>query len=215
MPSESFNKPSASLAIQHSHIVADSGYKIRGEVFWELTDSATQEITRGHVNNIVTLDAGILIARLMKSTTTAYQSEPKFGVYALAVGTGDVGWNPMNPPPANVFQRSLFSEIARKAVASSNFVTSTGSVSGIPTHVVDFNFTFSEAEAVGPLVEMGLIGGDCSTNMAVRNPVMPPNGSYDATTDVTGNDALANFLTFPVINKPATSTLSITWRLTF
>jgi hypothetical protein len=164
---------------------------------------------------VVTLDAGVLIARLMKSTITPNLSEPKFGVYALAVGTGDVGWNPMMPPSATPGQRSLYNELGRKAASSSNFVDSAGSVSGIPTNVVDFNFTFANSEAVGPLTEMGLIGGDLSTNMAVTSPILPPNGIYDPTVDVTGKDALANYLTFPVINKPPTSALSWTWRLTF
>ena len=74
---------------------------------------------------------------------------------------------------------------------------------------------FSESEAVGALTEMGLLGGDVNSNMAVRNPILPANGTYDATIDVTGKDILVNYLTFPVINKPATSTLQWTWRLTF
>lgn len=190
-------------------------YKIRGEVFWKLENTSTGEITKGNIKNIVTLDAGILIARFMKGTGTINVSEPDFGILALAVGTGDVGWNPLNPPPANENQRSLFNEIGRKAVSSTNFIDAGGSISGIPTNVVDFNFTFSESEAVGPLTEMGLIGGDLSSNMGITNPVLPPNGPYDATVNVVGKDTLCNYLTFPVINKPPTSTLSWTWRLTF
>ena len=215
MPNESFPRHAGTNVMNQSFTNSESYCKIKGEIFYELKDSVTGYLERGHLQNIVTLDAGLLIARLMKSTATPNISEPAFGIYALAVGTGDAGWNPMNPPPANVFQRSLYSEIARKAASSSSFIDSVGAVSGVPTNVVDFNFIFSESEAVGPLTEMGLIGGDCSTNMAVRNPVMPPNGSYDSTVDVVGKDALCNYITFPVINKPATSTLTWTWRLTF
>lgn len=211
---ERFLKHYAS-ANQGMHISnGDSLGGIKGEIFWELTDSITGETTSGHYNNVVTLDAGILVARLLKSTMVANVSEPKFGIYSLAVGTGDVGWNPMSPPPANNAQRSLFNEIARKAAASSQFIDSNGMVSGVPTNIVDFNFTFSNAEAVGPLTEMGLIGGDLSTNMAVRNPVMPPNGPYDPTANLVGKDSLVNYLTFPVINKPPTSSLSWVWRIT-
>jgi len=194
-----------------------SGYKIRGEIFWEMCDTTTGQVTRGKLKNIVTLDASILIARFMKGTgtSTAHLSEPSFGVFALAVGTGDVGWNLQNPPVATNTQRSLFNEIARKAVASTSFITSTGTVSGVPTNVVDFITTFAESEAVGPLAEMGLLGGDINTNMAIRNPVLPANGPYNPTVNLVGLDTLVNYLTFPVINKPATSTLSWTWRLTF
>ena len=215
MSKDIFAKHSASISSGYMGSHYDSGYKIKGEVFYTLRDEASGQETHGHIKNVVTLDAGVLIARLMKSTATANVSEPRFGVYALAVGTGDVGWNPMNPPPGNVYQRSLYNELARKTASSTNFIDSMGAVSGVPTNVVDFSFTFSTSEAVGPLTEMGLIGGDISTNMAVRNPVLPPNGPYDATVDLVGLDTLCNYITFPVINKPSTSSLSWIWRLTF
>jgi len=186
-----------------------------GEVFWEMRCSLTGKVERGHIKNVVTLDASVLVARLMRSAVSPHVSEPSFGVYALAVGTGDVGWNPQNPPPATNTQRSLFNELGRKAIASSSFIDPDGSISGVPTSVVDFTTVFSESEAVGPIVEMGLVGGDLSTNMGVRSPVLPPNGAYDGTVNLVGLDTLVNYLTFPVINKPPTSTLSWTWRLSF
>jgi hypothetical protein len=194
---------------------SDTYAGIRGEIFWTLRDVQTGEETHGHFKNVVTMDASILIARLMRSSASPHVSEPNFGVYALAVGAGDVGWNLQNPPPASKTQRSLYNEIGRKAIASSSFIDGNGSVSGIPTNVVDFTTVFSESEAVGPIVEMGLIGGDVSTNMSVRSPVLPPNGAYDPTVNLVGMDTLVNYLTFPVINKPPTSTLSWTWRLSF
>ena len=172
---------------------------IRGEIFWVMTDTQTGKVTRGHIPN----------------TSVPHQSEPNFGIYALAVGTGDLSWNLQNPPPATNTQRSLWNEIARKAIASTNFINQDGTIAGVPTNIVDFTTNFSESEAVGPIAEMGLIGGDLSTNMSIRNPVLPPNGLYDPTVDLVGFDTLVNYLTFPVINKPATSTLSWTWRLTF
>lgn len=186
-----------------------------GEIFWKLRCSRTGVLLdEGHIKNVVTLDASILIARLMKSTATPNLSEPSFGVFALAVGTGDVGWDPLNPPTATDTQRSLYNELARKQITNSDFITSSGTISGIPTKVVDYTTTFSEAEAVGALVEMGLLGGDVDTNMAVTNPILPANGPYVDTVDVVGKDILVNYLTFPVISKPANSTLTWTWRLT-
>lgn len=187
-----------------------------GEVFWELRDGRTGELQgSGRRKNIVTRDASILVARLMKSPPTPNVSEPRFGCFALAVGTGDVGWDLQNPPVATSTQRSLYNELARKQFQVTEFVDDEGAISGIPTHVVDFTTTFSESEAVGPLVEMGILGGDVDSNMAVRNPILPPNGIYDPLVDVVGKDMLVNYLTFAVINKPATSTLGWTWRLTF
>lgn len=188
----------------------------RGEVFWELRDGATGELqASGRRKNIVTLDASILVARFIKGTTVPNVSEPKFGGYVLAVGTGDVGWDLQNPPVATETQRSLYNEIARKQMQVTEFIDGDGGVSGIPTRVVDFTTTFSESEAVGPLVEMGIVGGDVDTNMSITNPILPPNGIYDPLVDVVGKDMLVNYLTFQVINKPSTSTLSWTWRLSF
>jgi hypothetical protein len=190
---------------------------IKGEVFWVMTDTKTGVVTRGHIDNIVTLDASILIARLMKGTGTGtpHLSEPSFGIYALAVGTGDLAWNLQSPPPATNTQRSLWNELARKIIESTNFINQDGTIAVVPTNIVDFTTSFAESEAVGPIVEMGLIGGDLSTKMSIRNPVLPPNGLYDPTVDLVGLDTLCNYVTFAVLNKPNTATLSWTWRLTF
>lgn len=193
---------------------SDSYRGIRGEIFWEMRNPKTGEVRRGHMYNVVTNDASVLLARLLRSSSVAHQSEPNYGVLALALGSGDVGWDPQRPPPATPTQRSLYNEVARKVIASSSFVTPDGQVSPVPTNVVDFTTTFTESEAVGSLMEMGLIGGDASSNMSLRSPVLPANGAYDPSTSVIGKDALVNYKTFKVVNKAPGWTLSWTWRLT-
>lgn len=186
-------------------------YHIRGDVFIKMHDARTGELQQEwEKRNLVVLDASILIARLMKDN-----QEPPFGCFALTMGTGDTGWNPMAPPAPTNTQRALYSEIARKTFNLTQFINSGGLPVAIPTNVVDFQTVFTESEAVGPLVEMGIIGGNVSTNLSIKNPVSPPNGPYDPTVDLTTKETLVNYLTFPVINKPATSTLTIVWRLTF
>lgn len=186
-------------------------YRIRGDVLFTLANAKTGAIEeQRELRNLIVLDASILIARLVKDN-----SEPAHGIFCLAVGTGDVGWNPMSPPAATNTQRALYSELARKSFATTQFIDAGGVPTAIPTNVVDFTATFSESEAVGPLCEMGLIGGSVSSNLAVKNPVTPPNGAYSASVDLTTKETLVNYLPFPVVNKPATSTLSIVWRLTF
>ena len=191
--------------------------RMRGECFWVLRDTTTGKETRGHVKNVVTLDASILLATFMKGTGAATPTPnvcvPNFGILALGVGTGDVSWNPMSPPPPTQTQRSLFNELARKQVASTSFIDEEGSISGVRTHIVDFTTTFTESEAVGPLTEMGLLGGDIDPVMLNRNPILPPNGPYDPTVDTTRKDILINYVTFGAINKPMNSTLSWTWRI--
>lgn len=203
------------LRLAMKHFFPEYFPPIKGEVFWEMRDSVTGAVTGGHMDNVVTRDASVLIARLMKGTGTDHLSEPSHGILALAVGTGDVGWNLQNPPAATPTQRSLFNEIARKTVGVSSFITGGGGITSIPTNVVDLTTVFSESEAVGAISEMGLVGGDVSSNMALRSPIVPPNGAYDPMVNQVGRDTLANYLTFPVLNKPPTSTLSWTWRLSF
>lgn len=212
---EAFTQPNSNLSVAFACRPAEDfgkdGYHIRGDVFMRLRDARTGDLQeeREH-RNLVVLDASILIARLMKDS-----EEPPHGIFALAVGTGDVGWNPMSPPSPTTTQRALYSEITRKTFSATAFIDAGGIPVAYPTKVVDFTTVFTEAEAVGPLVEMGLLGGNISSNLAVKNPVSPPNGAYNATVNLTNFETLVNFLTFPVINKPATSTLEIVWRLTF
>lgn len=185
-------------------------YAIRGDVFIRLQDVRTGEVKRREIRNLIVKDASILIARLVKDN-----AEPPKGAFVLAVGTGDTGWNPLSPPAPTNTQRALYSELTRKTFSTTQFIDAGGIPTSIPTNVVDFTTIFTESEAVGPLVEMGLLGGNISTNLSVRNPVTPPNGPYSPLVDLTTKETQINYLTFPVINKPATSTMQITWRLTF
>lgn len=208
MPHPRATAPSFGLQTRCSE---DKGYFIRGDVFITIRDGKTNEVQdHREFLNIVVLDASILIARLMKNST-----EPPHGIYVLALGTGDVGWNPLAPPPATSNQRSLYSEVARKTFTTTQFIDGGGLPVAYPTKVVDFTTTFAESEAVAPLVEMGLIGGNISTNLSIKNPVTPPNGAYDPTVDLTTKETLINYLTFPVISKPPTSSITIVWRLSF
>jgi hypothetical protein len=188
----------------------DLRYSIRGDVSITLRDASTGQVQlEQQLPNIVVKDASILIARLMKNNKENGLS----GIVALAVGSGDSGWNLQNPPIATTSQRALVSERARKTFSDTQFIDGAGLPANRPTNVVDFTTTFAESEAVGPLVEMALLGGNISTNMSERKPV--PQGAYDPTVNLTNYDTMVNSLRFPVINKPATSTLTITWRLTF
>lgn len=183
----------------------------KGEVSMELRNAYTGALEYAwKKHNIVTLDASILIARLVKDS-----QEPPEGAFVLAVGSGDIGWNPLAPPAATNTQRALYAEITRKTFSNTQFIDGEGAPVAYPTNVVDFTTIYTESEAVGPLVEMGLIGGNISSNLAIQNPVTPPNGTRNPTVDLTAAETLVNYLTFPIISKPATSTFQITWRLTF
>jgi len=185
----------------------------KGRVFFELRDARTGELQlEREVDNVVTLDAGLLVARLMKDP-----DEPAHGINMLGVGTGAPG-AVLNPDAPSNQQRRLANEIARKPFSETTFRDSNGAAVSIPTNVVDFTTIYGESEAVGPLNEMGLLSTiSDNTGTINNNPNFAGNGGepYDPTIDVTDYDMLVNYLTFSVISKPATSILTITWRLTF
>ena len=189
------------------------GVKVHGRVFFKMHDARTGEVQLDHQqDNVVTLDASLLVARLVKN-----KNEPANSLNMLAVGAGALGAI-LNPDAPTNLQRRLNDEVARKTFSETTFRDANGAAVAIPTNVVDFTTIFGESEAVGPLNEMGLLS-TISNNTAIQNP--NPNfagqgGSpYDPTIDVSNYDILANYLTFSVISKPATSILTITWRLTF
>jgi hypothetical protein len=186
----------------------------KGRFLIELRDSQTGELLHYlEKDNVITNDGGILAAILFASGTTGAA-----GISMLAVGTGATGplLNPDAPDPR---QRKLNAElvapnVGRKTFASVTYRTSAGAVSAVPTNVVDFTTVFGNGEAEGPLNEMGLIRPLNPSGFPVApNPDSFP--TYDTTVDVQNFDVLINYLTFPVINKPALSTLTITWRLSF
>jgi hypothetical protein len=166
---------------------------LKGEYWMRLRDARTGDlIEERHGTNIIVNTASILIARLLKDS-----HEPDAGISYLAVGTGLSSWNLQNPPAPTNTQTKLNNEIARKAFTTNDvtFVDpDTGDPVLVPTNVVDFTCTFAETEGVGPLVEMGLFGGDAS--------------------DMIDSGTMVNFRTFPVINKTNSMTFTIIFRIT-
>src|SRR5579863_5107540 len=98
---ESFRRATTAFRVLLNPKFMDQIPKYKGEVFMTLRDAKTG-VVQDHRHNLVVLDASILIARLMKDN-----AEPPNGIFCLAMGTGDVGWNPMSPPAPTTTQRSL------------------------------------------------------------------------------------------------------------
>jgi hypothetical protein len=167
--------------------------KLSGQYRMILRDAATgRVIEERDGSNIIVNSATILIARLLKDSR-----EPQGGITYLGVGTGGQGWNLQNPPQPTNTQVKLEAEIARKAFSTEDisFIDpDTGDPTLVPTNVVDYTCTFSETEAVGPIVEMGLFGGDA--------------------TDLTDSGTEVNYRTFAVLNKSNSMTLTIIFRIT-
>lgn len=180
----------------------DSSYSVRGDVLGKLTFPDGKEEIVLDKKNIYTLDGGILAAMLFSGQVGVGP------VNKLAVGTGYSG-DQNSPDLADNRQRKLRIELARKSFSSVVYRNADGTESSVPTNVVDLTTVFNESEAVGGLVEMGLI----AEQGVVANPDVFP--TRDTTLNLTSYDVLVNYLTFPVINKPAGAVLALTWRLTF
>jgi hypothetical protein len=182
---------------------------VQGEVFFDMRDARTGRVLyTDHRKNIITLDAGIQAARLFKDP-----AEPAHGINMLAVGTGATGAL-LSPNAPDNRQRKLNAEIQRKAFSTTQFRDSLGNAVAYPTNIVDFTCTFGEAEAVGPLNEMGLVSTiSDNANILNLNPNTFPTRSTSV--DLSNYDVFINYLPFSVVTKPSTAVLTITWRLTF
>jgi len=141
-------------------------------------------------HNIIVNSASILIARLLKDN-----DEPTNGISYLAVGSGNAGWDLFDPPAPTTSQTRLENEFYRKAIDYSTFVhPETGEPTTVYTNIVDYSVTFGESEAVGPIVELSLFGGDATSEL--------------------NSGTMVNWRTFPVINKTSTMTLTVIFRIT-
>lgn len=172
-----------------------NSYRIKkGEIWVGLGKNREQTIkSPDYVKHNLIVD---IASDLIASWAFEGLSPTKPGILTLAVGTGAIGWDLQNPPAPTTAQTLLETELTRKAFASQTYIDP---ITLLPvvyrTNIIDFTTTFLEAEAVGPLVEMGLFGGVGATGA--------------------GGGTMVNYLTFKVLNKSATSQMTIVWRLTF
>ena len=164
-------------------------HQLKGELF--LKAYIGEELVYDyHKSNIIVNTASILIARLLKDN-----KEPISGISYLAIGSGNGSWDLFDPPAPTTSQSRLENEFFRKAIDFKTFVhPDTGEPTTSKTNIVDYSATFSEAEAVGPIVEMGLFGGDATAEL--------------------NSGTMVNWRTFPVINKTSTMTVTVIFRIT-
>lgn len=201
-------RPKGALALGVAMNEADTLRPVRGDVFFRMVDASSGEVLEEFIRkNVITLDAGILAAILFRDPASRSN-----GFNMLAVGTGATG-SILNPNAPDPRQRSLNAEIARKPWSSTTFRDASGNAVAIPTNIVDYTVTYDEAEAVGPLTEMGILS-TISDNPAVKNDNPDAFPNRDLTRDLSTLDILGNYLAFPVISKPSTARLTITWRIT-
>ena len=192
MPSfiEKLKKTAAgALRFGASMLVEEDTRHLQGELILKAYDGG-KLVYEHRQSNIIVNICSTLIARLLKDP-----SEPAGGITYLAVGSGNPSWDLFDPPAPTTSQILLENEYYRKQIDLSTFVhPETGEPTTTKVNIVDYVVTFGEAEAVGPMVELSLFGGDATSE---RN---------------TGT--MVNWRTIPVINKTATMTLTVIFRIT-
>jgi hypothetical protein len=184
----------------------------KGVVLLELYDTDDELILVRSLPNVITYDAGIAMARLIRDSRLPAAGKNN-GVTMLAVGTGATGADPNNPDRPQPEQRRLNREVFRKTFAAVVNRDQAGRAVSYDTNVVDFVTVLGDGEAVAPLNEMALIL-PADPNPGVTNPISQKPLQYDPTVDVRGKDLLLNYFTFGVVNKPMRGRLKITWRIT-
>ncbi|MFW6014937.1 MAG: hypothetical protein ACOCRK_00705, partial [bacterium] len=108
-------------------------------------------------------------------------------------------WPLQNPPEATVDQQILEGELFRKRFTSACFIDSNGEDTNEPTKILKLVTTFDDNEAVGPITEMGLFGGDAL--------------DFGGNGEGRNTGYMFNYKTFAVWNKPEGARLTITWEL--
>ena len=190
-----------------------------GEILWE-------------EKNVIVNTVKWLFARLMAESVPdgvnlnpSSPKVPQFGIWGLALGTGDSGWPPETQPVETPEQTALITEIKRKQCTKIRYVDpDLNPITNGFSLQVDFqtvvNATTDNIVGV-PIREMGLIGGGYSnvsgtgpftvtpvTDMTIA-PFFDPNAP-DPNTVV-----LINYKTLPPLPLPPGINLIFSWVLSF
>lgn len=150
----------------------------------------TNAIREHHLKNLIVNKASVLMAKRMRPGASWGA-----GITHLEVGTGVGTGNTQAPEAESASQTTLRSPLARKDITAWTYIDSSGNPTETETNVVEFSVNFTENEAIGALVEMGLFGGDASNTL--------------------GTGYMFNYKVFSVWNKQAGMQLTVTWRITF
>jgi hypothetical protein len=148
--------------------------------------------------------------------------DPLYGVWGLALGTGDPSWSPDTQPIETAVQTALITQVLRKQLSTVNYVDTNFNPITHFSNIVDFqttvNATTDNLNQVG-IREMGLIGGGTlgnappgtDTNMLTApywNPTLPSPGPANSV-------VLVNYKTTPPLILPPEVDMIFSWILQF
>jgi hypothetical protein len=217
----------------------------------KMVESVPPPITSGHIRitradtgevvyeekNIIVNVSKYLFARLMANSvpgssansgpiplgsTTTPVGDTLYGVWGLALGSGDPSWSPDTQPVETAVQTALITQVLRKQLSSVQYVDANLNPLAYYSNIVGFlttiNATTDNINQVA-VREMGLIGGGSlgitppgtDTNMLTApywNPTLVPPGPANSV-------ILVNYKTLPPLILPPEVNFIFGWYLTF
>lgn len=188
---------------------------------------------RGH--NIIVNSVRYLFARLLANSlpsspnppyllgsATAY-TDPLYGVWGLALGSGSPLWAPETQPDPTSIQTALVQQILRKPLSSVNYVDANLNPLATFSTTVDFQTTVNSTtdNLTQGIREMGLIGGGTVNGASgVTDMYTAP---YFDPTDTSGpgggptpdSVVLVNYKTLSPLILPAGADIVFSWVISF
>jgi hypothetical protein len=182
-------------------------------------------------DNVIVNTVKWLFARLMAESAFAGSvnpsslTEPAFGVWGLALGSGDNAWPPETQPTETPEQTFLFNQILRKQCSKIRYVDSSlNPITGFSLQV-DFqtvvNATTDNISGLS-IREMGLIGGGQQTSTVpsptstlTRNTNMLTAPFFDPGAPASDTVTLINYKTLPPLLLPPGINIIFSWVLSF
>lgn len=200
-----------------------------GEILWEQKNVI--------VNTVKWLFARLMAESAFLGATNPDQGtgpdagkgiEPAFGIWGLALGTGDPGWPPETQPAETPEQTNIITPLLRKQCSRIQYVDNNlNPVSGLSLQV-DFQTIVNATtdNIVGqPIREMGLIGGGKMTSTVPSGNPATFTGTqktdpltapfFDPLAPDTDTMVLINYKTLPPLPLPPGINLIFSWVLQF
>lgn len=181
--------------------------------------------------NVIVNSVKWLFARLMAESAFAGSvnpsslTEPAFGVWGLALGSGSNTWPPETQPAETPEQTFLFNQILRKQCSKIQYVDNNlNPIVGFSLQV-DFqtvvNATTDNISGLS-IREMGLIGGGQQTSTVpsptstiTQNTNMLTAPFFDPTAPASDTVTLINYKTLPPLLLPPGINIIFSWVLSF
>lgn len=137
------------------------------------TNSLTNDakvIQNQEIKNLIVNKASVLMAQRLAPGSLTGNNGGTFipdGLQYLEVGIGDweVSRGLQNPPDPDLADTQLKGPLFRKEFTDWSFLDAMGNRTNTATNVLQLVTTFENNEAIGPLVEMGLFGGDANSTL--------------------------------------------------